>query len=191
MSATVKKSTVEKYSIRAGHEYATICLSQWGPAQQGLREGYYGGEILINSSFGSFNHAWTSCGEPFKKFLIGIDMDYFMKKCLGTSYRVYDGEATFKGVVQHVLEYRRDGSYGKVQAREIYDDLIESQSEIESSEEAFGRSTDGWLDEYYDFIQYMPAPQAVGFWKTIWPVFEAELKSETAQREMVTDEGQK
>lgn len=187
MSATVKKSTVEKYSIRNDGEYATICITEWGPDQRASGSNYYGGEIMINSSYGAFANAWSACGEPFKKFLIGIEMDYFMGKCLGRGATVFDGSASYKAAVARVLDARRNNDLSKEDARELYDELEYCQSELEDSEASFTAAiyrvpSNGdqsrVFDEAYEMLVDMPNPQAVGFWKKLWPAFEAELKNE-------------
>ncbi len=42
-----------------------------------------GGALLIRSDFGSWDYYWRSCGEPFKKFLTGLEKSYLFGKLCG------------------------------------------------------------------------------------------------------------
>jgi hypothetical protein len=70
---SVTKTTRECYEVRAsrrGDEWANITLACWDkPPQPGYTRTsmYYGGEIQIHSSFGSWGYAWHACGVPFKQ----------------------------------------------------------------------------------------------------------------------------
>lgn len=185
MPPQVKKSSVEKYSVRNGYEYATICLDEWRRSEGGAAR--HGGEILILSSYGTFAHEWTACGEPFKQFLLGVGYHSFMRKCLGKNAEVFDGEATFKAVVKRVLEARRNGDLWKSDARHLYDELQFRQSDLEASAGGFllniqlvssNEAQESLFEDAYDMLREKRNPQAVGFWENLWPVFVEELQRE-------------
>ena len=185
MLSPVKKSSIEKYSVWNNYEYATICLDEWQHSEgEALR---HGGEILILSSYGTFAHAWTACGKPFKQFLLGIGHDSFMRKCLGRDANVFDGEATFKLAPKRVLEARRHGDLWKSDARHLYDQLQSREGDLKASADGFllniplvanNAAQESLFDDAYDMIREKRNPQAVGFWENLWPVFVGELRKE-------------
>jgi hypothetical protein len=189
MSSSVRKSMIEQYKVRSEGQYATICVSCWGPTEADP-DSYYGGEILINSSYGRFCHQWHACGEPFKQFLVGLNFDYFMNKCLKGDAQVYDGKSTFKKAVTRVLTARRHGELVDSDARFIYDALQQDAFEILESEDLFYTCLDfpgtaartiGLFDDAHEMVSQMPNPQATGFWNKLWPLFVTELQAEMTE----------
>jgi hypothetical protein len=187
MASSIRKDMAEIYDIRADGEWATIALVC---CEKSSVSNHWGGEILIHSSFGCFNHGWLACGKPFKEFLIGIKFDYFMKKCLGAKFYVFDGEETFKVAVSRVLEARRAKELWKTDARSMYDDLYERKDDLVVSADQFMLNTElvtdrpaQWrvFEEAYDMIQRKPDQQAQAFWEKLWPLFENQLRTEVGQ----------
>ena len=195
---SVAKSTAERYAVHtSGGEYASIVLRDWSrPVNtgQGRTGTYYCGEIQIHSSFGSWGHTWTACAVPFKEFLLDAEFEYVFIKFMGTKFRVFDGEASFKSLVERVLRSRREGEINKYEARDIYADMADVQEELECSSNDFcnavfrlveGRSgrVSRMFAEPWDLMCHKPDPQAVGFWRDIWPEFTTALREELAQPE--------
>ena len=119
----VAKTTRECYEVRDGRrggEWANITLASWdNPPQPGYTRTsmYYGGEIQIHSSFGSWGHSWSSCAVPFKRFLIGAEFDYVFTKFMGTKLDRFDGEASAREVLKWIIEDRRHNGMSKAEAR--------------------------------------------------------------------------
>lgn len=190
---TVTKTTREAYEIWKDHEYATITLKCWD-RPVGEKETYYCGEIMINSSFGSWANTWTACASPFKKFLIRLDFGYFFSKLAGTSLEKFDGEASVKEMFKILIERRKSFSMSRLEAREAWQELEFDKGTAESDERSFGdamMAVAQALGEHHpmhdDFADpsgwpkvTKPDCQAVGFWEKIWPEFVAELKKEIA-----------
>lgn len=196
--ASVTKSVMETYTIRANHEHATIGLRCWSrPVQR--HDGkpddtYYCGEIMINSSFGSWANTWTACGRPFKEFLIDTSFDYAFTKFMGTQLERYDGEATVAQIKRDILERRRTNSLDGEEAREAWDCVTDEDERITSDETSYGYAM--WdigsrLPQRHPMRDYFndasawprhthPDRQAEGFWRELWPHFVAELAKETA-----------
>ena len=193
---SVTKSTAERYAVHtSGGEYASIVLRDWSRPvniDQVRTTTYYCGEIQIHSSFGSWANTWTACGVPFKQFLLGAEFEYLFIKFMGTKFRVFDGEASFKSLVEKVLRDRREGGIGKEEARDIYGDLDDAQEELEAGSDSFVNTLFRLMEdrrgrafkmfaEPWDLIVRKPDCQAVGFWREIWPEFTAALREELVQ----------
>lgn len=191
MSIT-KTTDAEVYRIWKDHEWATIMLRCWSrPVNSGGRETtYYCGEIMIHSSFGAWANTWTACGEPFKAFLLDAEFDYVFTKFMGTELRVWDGEATVKGLQLRVIEWRRDGELSKDEARSLWDEISANGLELETSERdfvecAYRIASDldtpnirHVLSEPWEFGRKQHDQQAVGFWRQLWPEFTQALRAE-------------
>lgn len=189
--ATVTKRLMETYIVRNNYEYATIALRCWENTNEktGVRT-YYGGEIMINSTFGSWANVWGACGSPFKEFLQEIEFDYAFGKFMSSSLEIFDGDSSLHAVKETVLEARRTGRLDKEEARELFDELeyIDTYSEedfVHSCQRIAGEWSKHPLRdtfmEAWDLIRRQPDPQATGFWRDIWPHFIAELAKETTK----------
>jgi hypothetical protein len=197
---SVSKSTCERYTIRTTHhEYGSITLSCWDnpPNGQSTRtEMYFGGEIMINSSFGSWGNSWNACGVPFKQFLIGIEFDYCFTKFMGHKLQRFDGETSVRELLRSIASKRREGALSKPKAREAWELVKEHSEEAESCQHGFGTAMLAIASELHannpmiqDFadpcawqIHTRYDPQAVGFWREIWPEFIEALKAETGNK---------
>lgn len=198
MSVT-KVTGHEVYSIHTNHEWATIVLRCWSRlANVGTKhEGtYYCGEILIHSTFGSWGNTWTACAEPFKAFLVDAEFDYVFTKFMGTKLEVWDGEGSVKSLRRLLLEYRRIGDLDKDEASSLWGEINANEHELESSSNDFvecayriagnidSRGVYRLLSEPWELTTTKHDPQAVGFWRTIWPEFVGALKAEMAEQEV-------
>lgn len=197
------KSTMESYQIRKDHEYANISLRCWDnpPPADSSRGMYYGGEIMIHSSFGSWAYSWNACGSPFKRFLLGAGFDYIFGKFMGHALERFDGEASFRQVLAKVIECRRRRELNKAEARTAWDSLDDVRSQAECSEEGFCRAigsaqedlglsfnTSGVkqfakheLSEPWYMTIKKDDPSATRFWRILWPEFQAALRAELTQ----------
>lgn len=174
--------SIPKYEIRVNGEYATLCVE----STQAERDGhtYYGGHLLINSSFGAFAHHWSNCARPFHEFLKGITFDYFITKVRADEAYVFDPQGSAQTVRKALTELAR--AEGK--EREILEllegvDLEASRSEfefvhklaeIEDEAAEICRDT-RCLEDPGSFITTKPDPQLVQFWKELWPEFLKKL----------------
>jgi hypothetical protein len=196
----VTKTTRECYEVRddrRGGEWANITLACWDNPPQGYTRTsmYYGGEIQIHSSFGSWGHFWSSCAVPFKRFLIGAEFDYVFTKFMGTKLDRFDGEASAREVLKWIIEDRRRNGMSKAEAREAWEAFDDVRSMAECSEYDFGtammdvaRSLDQRHPMHDNFADPCGWPkvtkydmQAQGFWRQLWPLFIEALKAEAEQ----------
>jgi hypothetical protein len=180
---TVTKSTSELYQVVNGHEYANIAVRCWKIGDR------FCGEIMINSSFGSWANIWTACGCPFKEFLATSDFDYLFGKFMGCDLNRFDGELSMKEMLRKVLRWRIEGELDRKQARAVWNALKDDHELIESSPEGFTRGT--WeavrhmdpkvrrlFAEPFWWIMTSPDACATDFWRMLWPDFKAALLAE-------------
>lgn len=137
------------------------------------------------SDFGNYAYLWRAHGcADFRQFLLGAarDWSYFANK-LSEGEREYDGTATRRGIQRHILEYRRDRTLSKEEARREWD-------LCGSDVEDYGHGG-GFADWYREtalpdaafFAVYRIPKQAEMFVKKtlaarLVPLLEAELRAE-------------
>ncbi len=181
---SVTKGACERYTIQSGYDFATICISEWAPRQD-AHGPIYGGEILVNSTFGPFCASWGHCGVPFKRFLAGLNFDYFMEKTRGRETRLrFDGERSVRDVFARLIELRREG-LSREKARDAWDVLVLRQEEAGSSPNEFVSVVHSLelrgLSEPWELIREEYTPDTRGFWSDIWPLFVATLSAENGE----------
>ncbi|OYU91942.1 MAG: hypothetical protein CFE29_03595 [Bradyrhizobiaceae bacterium PARB1] len=167
---------VERFVIRAGHEWAFIYVDE----AHGVFTSY--------GSFGNYNYSWGSIGDrTLKQFLAGLNFDYFMGKTR-RDYLRFDAEASVKGIKEHILEARRVGDISKDEARQAWreaDDLEHHQSAdsfysyLCQSEEIM----DLYGGDYCDIARERPDGDSRGFWQKIWPEFLKQASALTGNQE--------
>lgn len=196
----VTKTVRECYEVRDGKpggEWANITLHCWDRvANRGTKhEGtYYCGEITIQSSFGTWGYIWTACANPFKEFLQEVEFGYAFGKFMGAKLEQFDGEASMRAMRERIIENRKHTWLSKADARALWDALEDCESEATCSQNDWvsalshaavslrlDRKPDAaeFLSEPWEYIQTRPKPCAVNFWRTLWPLFIAELRRET------------
>jgi len=196
----VTKSVRECYEVREDKphgEWASITLHCWSRlANRGTKhEGmYYCGEITIQSSFGTWGYIWTACANPFKEFLQEVEFDYAFGKFMGAKLEQFDGEGSMRAMRERIIENRQHDWLSKADARALWDALEDCESRATCSKTdwvdalvdvAESLRLDGkpdaakFLSEPWEYIQTGPKPCAVNFWRTLWPLFIAELRRET------------
>lgn len=186
---TVSKEMRECYLVRNRGEYASICVAEWTrPTNQGS-DIQYCGEIMIHSSFGSWGNAWMSCGEPFKKFLLGLGFDYLFTKFMGNELWRFDGHSSLDAVLEQLIQHRREELLSKTEARELWDALVSERERAECSLHDFvtvmnevaedkSHAVQSLLSEPWEMQRTKHDCQAEGFWRDLWPQFIAALKAE-------------
>lgn len=180
---SVTKHIAEVYTVRHDGEFGTFCIVEWAPRTDDHGP-VYGGELLVNSTFGAYCNSWSHCGQPFKRFLAKIEFDYFMGKCRGRAADVFDGEKSLKLVKERVIQLRRQGWLDHGAARELWCELTLCREEIERSPDDFVRVISDLnvrrLSEPWELIVTRPASDTVGFWRDLWPSFISALSQEQA-----------
>jgi hypothetical protein len=204
MSVT-KTTGAEVYSVKNAGEWATIIVRSWAePTQDG--EMRHRGELLINSTFGSWSNYWSAPGVPFKQFLAGVEFDYLMSKLMGRELEEHDGYSTFNHLKARILLMRRKGQIDKEAASWIWREVDERHESLEGDVERFVDACESILeeakclwstkhthyvmdelselfDEPWLHTKTRVNPTARGFWRDIWgefvKVIEDEIVAET------------
>lgn len=169
---TITKSRVEIYKIRhaTGGCWADIVLDC----------GENSGRIQVASDFGDWQYYWGACGEDFKTFLIGLDMDYVAGKTGNDQYfKAFETLATYRRDIDSDLEAGAIDSDLAECLRDQVDSLEKTTDENEFCLEL--RDNCPVLLAYYDYmptIERGVSPQFERFWTLIWSVFVECLKEE-------------
>lgn len=199
MSVT-KNTGAEVYSVKNAGEWATIVLRAWDePSQEG--SGRFRGELLINSTFGSWSHYWSAPGMPFKQFLVELEFDYLMGKLMGRDTDEHNGPGIYQALRKRVLSMRRKGRIDKGAAAWLWREMSDRDESLEGSVESFveacgnilAEAKESWsvehtrhfMDELGELLEepwYMTVsrtnPAAQGFWRDIWAEFTKALEDE-------------
>lgn len=177
-SSVLQSLPCECFQVGTAGEHATVFLREWAPVSGGR---YWGGELVVHSTYGTFGHTWTTCAVPFKQFLLRSSFASLMGKFFGERVHVYDGEATFKAVARDILKARHAKELSADEAAELWDDWYCNQDTIEGAEDGFYLTMDSLLEPpgaNRNSILREPSmsvcrkdnPQATGFWAELWPL---------------------
>lgn len=172
--------TVWRYVLRSKRGWAVILMDSTGI-------------FSAVSGWGNFGHWWSHHGhDDFRKFFLGKDFAQYPSYCAG-KFRpatVYEEEKTFQGIRRRILEWRREGSLSKEEARKEWDHFVEvtcgqyfmKWKDVTSiSEEDFRTWYDGTsLSDAAECAYYGDDPQAVGFVQTILPLLAEAIQAELA-----------
>ncbi|MDU2064395.1 MAG: hypothetical protein E6713_06085 [Sporomusaceae bacterium] len=114
MEYTFEKSTCQCYDIRFGHgDWAIFTIEE------------NGGLFNCHSSYGAYNYSWPKRGrKSFKHFLIEIARDaegYLLNKVSDRNSVMFD--KTIAKWKKEILDWRKQGSISKEQARQAFDDI--------------------------------------------------------------------
>lgn len=176
---TITKSTCELYKLRG--------LPHSGWADITIDAADHHGRIQIASDWGNWSYFWSACGGPFKEFLPHISIDYTAGKFGADSW--FDAEATVKTFKQYVVQNQRSGEISKETSKAITSEL--QWLDGLSRRDEFCAALERDCTELMRMYEYMPDmqtdihPMFRNFWRDCWPVFLAELASETATYEPV------
>lgn len=203
--ATCTSSSMQAFTLREKGEWATIALRGWEhPVQEGVSSNVskaYGGELLVHSSFGSWAHAWNSCGSPFPEFLLELDFDYLMGKLMGLELMQFDPQASVQGLLRHICQRRRDRAWSREEARDVFNELQACEMELRANAQEFvhacqeissylqGRmpaiedELDAIFGDPHAYIEQRKNPAAVEFWRLLWKPFCDELGQQVGSNE--------
>lgn len=182
----VTKIPAEAYSLRTEHkipEWGTFYVRQWERTENGTT--YYGGELAAYTSYGAYAYHWTHCAEPFKAFLCQIDFDYFMQKAY-PKYQEFDFDGSLAAIRGVVLDHRRRTDIDAKTAATIWEGLQDIEDGGDCGAHAFVEALYR-VDKLrkvtqapYEYSRERASAQAEGFWRELWPLFTAALRTEMA-----------
>lgn len=135
------------------------------------------GMFAAVTDYGNYAYKWTHHGEKdFRQFIVTAykSHDYILGKLAS---EVYSGKKTVEGIKEHILEYRRDGSFTKEFARREWD-LI-NEIEDMNSEHGFNEWYENTaINDASEFYETNWTPQAKAFAEKLMPRLAAVLREE-------------
>jgi hypothetical protein len=162
-----KLEWIERYDIRGKD------LGGWAVIHIDAR-----GFLGVFSDYGNYAYHWTHFGDDFKKFLSQLHWDYLYGKLMqGRDARLYDGEATLRGIQKRIVELRREGTLTREQAREEWDLAIGSEIDDRYSNGFSVWHRDTQLDDANELYETKNDLQCEQFCQKIWPHFIERLKA--------------
>lgn len=146
------------------------------------------GYFSVVSDYGNYAFRWTSFGECFRTFLMGLHSDYLLGKL---AKKEYDEDGTVRAVKNRIIELRRAtrgfsgfSSLSAEKAREEWDLVNELLvGEGYSGYVLWGNETslqDPWEYHTQDF-----SSEAWQFAKKVWPRFTKVLREELEKEKAV------
>lgn len=172
---------VPVYSIRRGFEWATIYIR---PLKKGV-------EVVANSSFGVYGHAWgcitcNEAGPQWREFLSDMEYDYFMGKMAGNDRMMREvQEHEFKDQAMAAIAYDFDaGELTQAQREELeseLEDACNNHCDPRTMFEVWNDSTGGLPSErdWHDCLK-IGSSQTQAFWDVIWLPMMSHLQGEMA-----------
>lgn len=128
------------------------------------------------SDYGNYGFWWGAAGDCFRSFLCRLEPDYLCGKLAPET--VYYGQETEKNIRRRILEWRRDGSLSRDDARREWD-LI-GEVDIDRLEGFTLWYQDTRLPDASELAEYGHSKQALAFCEVAWPVLCAALRAELA-----------
>lgn len=153
-----------------------------GERGQWLATVFLGAEGIFStvSDYGNYGYWWGAIGGDgdIRRFLLNSerDPDYFRIKLNPTSH--YDGEATCEAIRKQIIEWRKDGTMSREEAREEYDRAETACADFRDWYE------ETEIEDAGEFYVTKPDAQAVAFVEKVMPrlceMLRAELAAEKA-----------
>ncbi len=179
-SYSLTKSTVQVYRFRAEND-----KPYWADVTIDTAAGAEYGRISIASDFGNWQHYWGACGDPFKKFLAGLDIHYAAGKFGADNF--FNLNSAIQGIEetaqQHVFATTTD--HTKVM-REIDNLRSCSNNKEEFCQVVFATCPN--IMSMYDTgpdVSTEIDPGFKNFWEQIWPELLAEFTKEATEAQPV------
>lgn len=167
------------FIVRNSGEYGSFYLRE-GVTGEGDRKSHWC-ELTCNTAFGVVGHYWGSMGVPAARFLSEVNKSYLIDKLWGMEATVFDVDEAVKGMCKLVIKERRSGDLTSKEAREYWDALNCSfDNEHEFNAMAYDIE---WMRESLigSSIGLVDNPQAVGFFRHLWPEFLKQLQANAGE----------
>lgn len=132
------------------------------------------------TDFGNYVYHWTSFGDDFPKFLLGLDDYYLSRKLAGKDRDVYDSEATRKAV-EEALKEELEASRMDESTFDTEQGLIRQFNRLYDKDDFQAWLRETSLSEAWNYGRMSLNPQLQGFLTNIWPRFKTLLQSNTPQ----------
>lgn len=178
MSATIINVTSETYHVQRTAGRATIVIRSWQQAGQEC------GELLINSSYGSWGYLWERLEQPLKAMLADASFDALMGKLMAGELREFDFMASLARWSKRLRNARHARTLTADQYREAYDESCSAQPcgaelflhRLQVSR-PLGLQHPLW-DDLASCVVSRTNPRAIAFWLRLWTPFVEQLRVE-------------
>lgn len=166
LELTITKSQVEVYKIRSNEfAWADITIDASGNK----------GRISIASDYGSWQNYWGACGESFKQFLQGLNIDYAANK-FGAD-RWFDLDGTIKYLEERIQDYSTgDDKEGLLNE---LNDLKDTSGKEEFIHVIQNCDSIMEMEDHMPDLNYSIEPSFKSFWNELWPELLREFKKES------------
>ncbi|RKG68674.1 hypothetical protein D7V80_11800 [Corallococcus sp. CA054B] len=140
------------------------------------------------SDWGNYAFRWTAPGREFRAFVVQLagQGDYVCSKLETRDW--WDGARTLKRIREHILTYRRDGTYSKEKAAEAWQSLADalgcwSGRDAKDCDEIGIDQFAVWchdteLEMPYEFASYDYPPDVRGFCENVMPALATAIREE-------------
>lgn len=151
---------IKRYEVRKGHDgWAVIHVDS---------KGFF----AVVSDYGNYAYHWTAFEGSFAHFLARLDPWYLCSKL--SPERQYDSKDTLQAVKEHILQYRREGTLSKEQARSEWD-LLKEFGDLEHKDGFGAWCQETKIDCAFEFSRSMQDPHCRIFCEKLYPAFVEQL----------------
>ena len=148
-------------------EYASVYLTEVAT------DNTHSLNLTINSSFGTVSHYWSNMGCLAGQFLPKLERDYLLNKLWGLDYLQFDAKATKEALRELFRKLHADGEMEAEDLDQILtdinQDLSDDAGEIQFRMELEDTGVFSWIGHGEHPMCTKPNPQALGFWRELWP----------------------
>ncbi|QQR47781.1 hypothetical protein JKA73_17760 [Myxococcus xanthus] len=157
------------------------------------------GLFTVVSDYGNYGYWWGNPGRPVREFVAALadrdESDYLCGKLGSRDW--WDGTSTLKAIREHIIEYRRDGSWTKERAAEEWQTLSEALTtwhdvDARNATEMDELQFHNWfretkIDDASEFAAYDYEPQLRAFASEVMPVLATAIREQLKAEAAVAD----
>ncbi|GHG79835.1 hypothetical protein [Comamonas sp. JC664] len=146
------------------------------------------------SDWGNYAYRWPRPGGEFRAFVARLGADYVCSTLGKRDW--WDGTQTLRNIREHILEWRKDGSYTKAEAAEAYDSLARAlgcwdRKEARDYNEIAIDQFSVWCHDTdvempYELGHYDYPPEVRGFCREVMPALASAIREQLAAEETAT-----
>lgn len=178
---TAQYPVFEHYSIRADHgDWGEIALKFTGPESV---------VVMAASSFGSYGHYWSHCGEDPRKALARMDRSYAMEKLSGYDLYEPDTDKWSDEIRRRIIEARRADRLSQETARDCWEEMPAFVDELSDPTLILNALYEHPLfAQVFGDFEGMPSARRIkpahsGFWNEIWLPFIEQMTGQYKKQE--------
>ena len=149
------------------------------------------GYFSVISDYGNYSHLWSSFGDDFPRFLVGVSAGHVLCKfARPVMERGVDVDKTAKGIKKHILQERRLGNLSREEARNEWN-LVDDHLLDEGCGDCgfWAWSVETSFDDTHEFAVSKRDEEAIAFMKKVWFRFRDALVEFLASERTAYDVG--